>query len=60
MMDIYTKRFRPDGNGLARCDRKAGSYFKTQLGVVWIVYDPRWTPSFNTLTGLLIIVDPKN
>jgi len=20
---------------------------KTKLGVVWIVYDPRWTPSFN-------------
>jgi len=33
---------------------------KTKLRVVWIVYDPRRTPSFNTLTGLLIKIDPMN
>ena len=33
---------------------------ETKLRVVWIVDDPRWTPSFNTLTKFLIKFDPMD
>ena len=35
---------------------------ETKLDVVWvwIIYNPRWTTSFNTLTGLLIKTDAMN